>query len=63
METLEILRLVVELLAGVVLFVLSRKTIRYKNIIVKIIEAAKDLRVTEQEFDDIINEIRREIYG
>lgn len=63
METLEILRLVVELLAGVVLFVLSRKTIRYKNIIVKIIEAAKDLRVTEQEFDDIINEIRHEIYG
>jgi hypothetical protein len=63
METFEIIRLIGEGIAAIALFILSRKTIKYKNIIVEIINAAKDWQITEQEFQKIVDAIRREIYG
>ncbi len=62
MEKLELIRLVAEGVGFVALSVLANKTFRFKGILVKIIEAAKDAKITEEEFQGIVDEVKKEIY-
>ncbi len=63
MEKFEIIRIAAEAVGFILLAWLGTKAFRFKDIIVKIIEAAKDTKVTEEEFQGIIDEVKKEIYG
>ncbi len=60
---IETIRIIVEVVGVLLLTFVTSKTFRYKDIAVKLIEAAKDMKVTEQEFQAIVDEVKKEIYG
>jgi len=62
MEKTEIMRIAAEAVGFILLTWLGTKAFKYKDIIVKVIEAAKDTKVTEAEFQGIIDEVKKEIY-
>lgn len=63
MEKMEILRISLEVASVVLSAFFAGKMFRYKNVILEILNAAKDGKVTEQEFQGIIDEVKKEIYG
>jgi hypothetical protein len=62
METFEIIRILAETIGGLALIFLGGKYFRYKEIIIMIIEAAKDVKITEEEFQSIIDRIKAQIW-
>jgi hypothetical protein len=63
MDKVELFRLVLELVAGGLVIFLASKNFKFKEALVKVIEAAKDGKVTEEEFQGIVDEVKKEIYG
>ena len=62
METLEIVRIVAEAVGVLAITFLSSKTFKYRAVLVQIIEAAKDIKITEAEFQKIVDAIKAEIW-
>jgi len=63
MEKLEIIRIVLEIVGTLLLGWLTHKSFKFKDALTKIIAAAKDAIVTETEFQEIVDSIRKDIYG
>jgi hypothetical protein len=63
MEKIEIFRLIAEVAGFALLTFFAAKTFKYKDSLTAIIKAAKDLRVTEKEFQEIVDAIKKDIYG
>jgi len=63
MEKIEIIRVAFEVVGTLVIAYLSAKTFKYKDSLTAIIEAAKDARVTEDEFQKIVDVVKKDIYG
>jgi len=63
MEKFEIIRIAVEAVGFILIVWLGGKSFRFKDILVKVVDAAKDSKVTEEEFQGIIDEVKKEIYG
>jgi len=62
METFEMIRILAEAVGGLLVIFLGGKYFRFKDIIITTINAAKDAKVTEEEFQQIIDKIKAEIY-
>lgn len=63
MEKLEIIRISLEVASVLFVAFFGGKMFRYKNVILAIINAAKDAKITEDEFQGIIDEVKKEVYG
>lgn len=61
--TPEIVRIIFEVLGLIILTLTASKTFKYKEIIVTLVESAKDAKITEDEFQKIVDEVKKEIYG
>ncbi len=62
MTKLEIIATIWSAVSSFALIYITGKSFKYKDIIAKIIEAAKDARITEPEFQGIIDEVKKEIW-
>lgn len=62
METIELIRVLAETGGGLLLIFLGGKYFRFKDIIITTIKAAQDAKITEEEFQSIIDKIKAEIY-
>ena len=63
MEKLEIVRIIIEVVGTLALGFLANKTFKFKDALTKLIAAAKDQVVTEAEFQEIVDAIKKDIYG
>jgi len=63
MSTFEIITTIWASVASFALIYITGKSFKYKDIIAKIIEASKDAKITEVEFQGIIDEVKKEIWG
>lgn len=63
MEKIEIIRIALEIIGTMVLGYLANKTFKFKDALTKVIAAAKDAVVTEAEFQEIVDAIKKDIYG
>lgn len=62
MDKIEIIRVVVEVVAGLAIWFLSTKSFKYKAVLEEIIKAAKDLKITEAEFQAIVDKAKAEVF-
>ena len=62
MEKLELIRIIAEGVGVLAIAFLSSKTFKYRAVILEIIEAAKDVKITEAEFQKIVDAIKAEIW-
>ena len=62
MEKFDIIRTAFEIIGAGVISFLGHKTFKFKDIIIKLITAAEDGKVTEEEFQEIVDEVKEEIY-
>jgi hypothetical protein len=62
MEKLELIRIVAEGVGVILLAFLGNKTFKYRAVLLEIIKAAKDVKVTETEFQAIVDAIKAEIW-
>jgi hypothetical protein len=62
MEIVELLRVVLETAGIFALIFLAGKYFRFKGIIVKLISASEDTKITESQFQDIIHTIKVELW-
>lgn len=63
---MDALRIILEVVAAGGLLILGLDKLadfKYKDALKKILIAAKDKRVTEEEFQDIVDELKRVIWG
>jgi len=63
MEKIEIARIVIEIVGTALIGFLASKTFKFKDSLTRIIAAAKDARVTETEFQEIVDAIKKDLYG
>jgi hypothetical protein len=63
MEKLEIVRIGLEITGTLLLGWLTHKSFKFKDALTKIIAAAKDAVVTEDEFQEIVDAIKKDLYG
>lgn len=63
MEKTELIRIAIEIVGSFLLVYLASKTFKFKDSLSAIISAAKDAKVTEEEFQNIIDKVKKDIYG
>jgi hypothetical protein len=63
MEKLEIVRIGIEVVGTLVLGYLANKTFKFKDALTKVIAAAKDSVITETEFQEIVDAVKKDLYG
>jgi len=63
MLKIEIVRIVIEVAGTLLLAFFASKTFKFKDALTKVIAAAKDAVVTEAEFQEIVDAIKKDIYG
>jgi len=61
MEKMEILRIVIEVVAMILVAFLASKTFKFKDALTTLINAAKDGKVTEEEFQNIVDDIKKDL--
>ena len=59
----EIIRIALEVIGTAVIGFLANKTFKFKDALAKVISAAKDAVITEAEFQEIVDAIKKDIYG
>jgi hypothetical protein len=63
MEKIEIIRLLAEVVAFALIAFLGGKTFKYKDSLVTIIRSAKDAKITEAEFQEIVDAVKKDTFG
>jgi len=63
MEKTQIIILAVAVVSGLFNLFLTFKTFRFKDALWTLIEAAKDGRIDENEFQQITDDIKKDLYG
>lgn len=60
--TFEIVRIVLEVIGTILLFFIGNKSFKFKDALATLIDAAKDGKVTEEEFQNIVDDIKKDLY-
>ena len=63
MEKFDLLRIVAEVVVTALLGLVSYKTFKFKDALTTLIRASKDMVITEEEFQDIVDEIKKDLYS
>jgi hypothetical protein len=62
MEKLEIIRIAIEVVLFILTMFFGYKTFKFKDALTAVLVAAKDAVITEEEFQNIVDQIKKEIW-